>query len=252
MHESRKRGVLDRCVAFDSAGGVGAAGVALHLVPRSGAQRQQNQTTRLYLTRRMHRICCRFPADRGTSHAPTREWCAGNGCTHQRKRGALAPARAVHTHDSPDTTNCDLGAGQTQTTRSGSSGRDAARAPSGHGCPFGAGPRSVAGVRVPEERGPNQEPGTFGYFWCLFKSDPPEGRKGESAPPEKMDLPTIPMPHPHPHPYLYPYPTNPPTANQKPKTKNQKAPTLTSRGFSFSASRDDQYFSIFAADCNCD
>jgi hypothetical protein len=51
--------------------GVGAAGVALHLVPRSGAQRQQNQTTRLYLTPRMHRSCCRFPADRGTSHAPT-------------------------------------------------------------------------------------------------------------------------------------------------------------------------------------
>ncbi len=107
--------------------------------------------------------------------------------------------------DSPDTTNRDLGAGQTQTTRSGSSGRDAARAPPGHGCPFGAGPRSVVGVRVPDAGGPNQELGTFGYFWCLFKSDPPEGRKGESAPPEKMDLPTLPMPNP----------TNPPTANLK-------------------------------------
>ncbi len=122
-----------------------------------------------------------------------------------RKRGALAPARAVHLRDSPDTANRDLGAGQTQTTRSGSSGMDAARAPSGHGCPFGAGPRSVVGVRVPEERGPNQEPGTFGYFWCLFKSDPPEGRKGDLAPPQEMDLPTLPMPNP----------TNPPTANLK-------------------------------------
>jgi len=34
----------------------------------------------------------------------------------------------------------------------GSSGRDAARAPQGHGCPFGAGPRSVAGVREPRRR----------------------------------------------------------------------------------------------------
>ncbi|SET25112.1 hypothetical protein SAMN05216197_10933 [Pseudomonas graminis] len=42
----------------------------------------------------------------------------------------------------------DLGAGRTQTTRSGSSRMDAARAPSGHGCPFGAGPRSFVGVRV--------------------------------------------------------------------------------------------------------
>jgi hypothetical protein len=38
----------------------------------------------------------------------------------------------------------------------------------GHGCPFGAGPRSVAGVREPEERGPNQEPGHL-VTWCLFK-----------------------------------------------------------------------------------
>ena len=42
----------------------------------------------------------------------------------------------------------DLGAGRTQAAWSGTSGMDAARAPSGHGCPFGAGPRSVAGVRV--------------------------------------------------------------------------------------------------------
>ncbi len=128
-----------------------------------------------------------------------------------RMRGALAPAHAVHMRDSPDTTNRDLGAGQTQAARSGSSGRDAARAPSGHGCPFGAGPLSVVGVRVPDEVGPNQELGTFGYFWCLFKSDPPEGRKGESAPPEKMDLPTLPMPNPT-NPAN---PTNPPTATPK-------------------------------------
>jgi len=52
----------------------------------------------------------------------------------------------------PYTTKRDLGAGRTQTTRSGSSGMDAARAPSGHGCPFGAGPRSVVGVRVLRRR----------------------------------------------------------------------------------------------------
>ncbi|SER94569.1 hypothetical protein SAMN03159444_05482, partial [Pseudomonas sp. NFACC02] len=51
-------------------------------------------------------------------------------------------------------------------------------------------------MRVPEAVGPSQELGTFGYFWCLFKSDPPEGRKGESVPPERMDLPTLPMPNP--------------------------------------------------------
>jgi hypothetical protein len=44
---------------------------------------------------------------------------------------------------------------------------DAARAPSGHGCPFGAGPRSVVEVREPDEVGPNQEQAlllTFGAF----------------------------------------------------------------------------------------
>ena len=34
---------------------------------------------------------------------------------------------------------------------------DAAGAPSGHGCPFGAGPRSKTGVKEPDEGGPNQE-----------------------------------------------------------------------------------------------
>jgi hypothetical protein len=43
---------------------------------------------------------------------------------------------------------------------------DAARAPSGHGCPFGAGPRSNAGVRVVRaERGPN---GGDKRFWLLL------------------------------------------------------------------------------------
>ena len=58
---------------------------------------------------------------------------------------------------SPDTPERDLGAGRTQTTRSGPSGMDAARAPPGHGCPFGACPRSVVGVRGPDEVGPNRE-----------------------------------------------------------------------------------------------
>jgi len=41
--------------------------------------------------------------------------------------------------------------------RSGSSGMDAARAPSGHGWPFGAGPRSETGMKEPDEGGPSQE-----------------------------------------------------------------------------------------------
>jgi hypothetical protein len=69
---------------------------------------------------------------------------------------------------SPDDTDRDLGAGRTQAARSGPNGMDAARALPGHGCPFSAGPRSVAGVREPEERGPNQEPGHL-VTWCLFK-----------------------------------------------------------------------------------
>ncbi|WP_238591793.1 hypothetical protein, partial [Pseudomonas abietaniphila] len=72
--------------------------------------------------------------------------------------------------------------------------------------------------------GPNQEPGTFGYFWCLFKSDPPEGRKGESAPPERMDLLTIPTPYPT-NPTNPKNPTSPPTAN----VKNQKAGTINNK-----------------------
>ncbi|SEQ10317.1 hypothetical protein SAMN03159444_01059 [Pseudomonas sp. NFACC02] len=176
--------------------GVGAAGVALHLAPRSAGNRQQTRCMRSVRHNRVVWFCCRCAPDRGTSHAPTVKSSAGRLMHRPRKRGALAPVHAVHIRDSPDSTNRDLGAGQTQTTRSGSSGMDAARAPSGHGCPFGAGPRSVVGVRVPEERGPNQELGTFGYFWCLFKSDPPEGRKGESAPPEITDLPTLPTPNP--------------------------------------------------------
>jgi hypothetical protein len=35
-----------------------------------------------------------------------------------------------------------------------------------------AGPRSVAGVKEPDEVGPNQEQGLFGYFLALEKSDP--------------------------------------------------------------------------------
>ncbi|SEP68903.1 hypothetical protein SAMN03159444_00400 [Pseudomonas sp. NFACC02] len=74
-----------------------------------------------------------------------------------------------------------------------------------HGCR-----ESAVRAWMPVRRGPTErrrsagtrrrraQPGAghFWYFWCLFKSDPPEGRKGESAPPEKMDLPTLPMPNP--------------------------------------------------------
>jgi len=89
-----------------------------------------------------------------------------------RMRGALAPASIALVRDSPDTTKRDLGAGQTQTMRSGPSGMDAARALLGHGCPFSAGPRSVVGVREPDEVGPNQEQSDFGYFCRFYKSDP--------------------------------------------------------------------------------
>jgi len=41
---------------------------------------------------------------------------------------------------------------------------DAARAPSGHGCPFGAGPRSVAGVRVRRRRSRQTRSWTLGYL----------------------------------------------------------------------------------------
>jgi hypothetical protein len=75
----------------------------------------------------------------------------------------------------PNTTKRDLGAGQTQTTRSGPSGMDAARAPSGHGCPFGAGPRSVVEVRVPDEVGPNQEPDP--WLLGVFSSNPPKAEQ---------------------------------------------------------------------------
>jgi hypothetical protein len=146
--------------------------------------------TRVYLINLTHRSCCRFPADRGmrARHKPRSYRDRIN------LKVLLLLLILLLDINGPNAAKLDLGAGQAQTTRSGSSGKDAARAPSGHGCPFGAGPRSVVGVRVPDEVGPNQELGTFGYFWCLFKSDPPEGRKGESALPEKMDLPTIPMP----------------------------------------------------------
>ena len=86
---------------------------------------------------------------------------------NQRREAILSLALVLillFMRESPDTTKRDLGAGQTQTTRSGSSGMDAARAPSEHGCPFGAGPRSVVGVRVPDEVGPNREPETLGYL----------------------------------------------------------------------------------------
>ena len=63
----------------------------------------------------------------------------------------------IFIHASPDTAKRDLGAGRTQATRSGQRGMDAALAAPGHGWPMAACPRSVAGVREPDEGGPNQE-----------------------------------------------------------------------------------------------
>ena len=47
---------------------------------------------------------------------------------------------------------------------------DAARALLGHGCPFSAGPRSVAEVKEPDEVGPNQEHRTLGYLGMVRHS----------------------------------------------------------------------------------
>ncbi|MBD8709366.1 hypothetical protein IFT47_22290 [Pseudomonas sp. CFBP 13711] len=63
----------------------------------------------------------------------------------------------IFSHASSNTAKRDLGAGRAQVLRSGPSRMDAARAPSGHGCPFGAGPRSKTGAREPDAGGPNQE-----------------------------------------------------------------------------------------------
>jgi hypothetical protein len=51
---------------------------------------------------------------------------------------------------------------------------DAARALLGHGCPFSAGPRSVAEVKEPDEVGPNREP-TLGYLG--LSSNPPKAEQ---------------------------------------------------------------------------
>jgi hypothetical protein len=64
----------------------------------------------------------------------------------------------------PTTAKRDLGAGRTQVLRSGPSRMDAARAPSGHGCPFGAGPRSKTGVRVFRRR---RNPTRSRHPWLL-------------------------------------------------------------------------------------
>jgi hypothetical protein len=73
-------------------------------------------------------------------------------------------------------TNRDLGAGRTQAARSGPSGMDAARAPSGHGCPFGAGPRSVARVRVfRRRRNPTRSQDT--WLLGVFSSNSPKAKQ---------------------------------------------------------------------------
>ncbi|ROO39361.1 hypothetical protein BIV09_11765 [Pseudomonas sp. 7SR1] len=65
--------------------------------------------------------------------------------------------------------------GRTQALRSGYPGMDAGIAALGHGWPFAAGPRSNACVRehLALARCPVVGRGAFGYFWRLFKSDPP-------------------------------------------------------------------------------
>ena len=75
----------------------------------------------------------------------------------------------------PDTSERDLGAGRAQVLRSGPSRMDAARAPSGHGCPFGAGPRSKTGAREPDEVGPNQEQAPL-VTWGAFPSNSPKAK----------------------------------------------------------------------------
>jgi hypothetical protein len=58
--------------------------------------------------------------------------------------------------------------------RSGLLGMDAQQAPSGHGCPFGARPRSNAGVReVGAKRGPGHR-SEGPWLLGAFPSDPPE------------------------------------------------------------------------------
>ncbi len=99
---------------------------------------------------------------------PSRDWrCLGFLCTkikNRSKASRLKPVplcrRAHHFRclclcfcfcssnaKGSNTAKRDLGAGRAQVLRSGPSRMDAARAPSGHGCPFGAGPRSKTGAR---------------------------------------------------------------------------------------------------------
>jgi hypothetical protein len=100
-----------RAKASDSANPVGAwlvSGPHPDDLPRSGSK---NQASRLCLIHRMRRICCRFPADRGTSRAPTP--------SAESKTTLKSPASSRSAWlltcfsycESPDTTQRDLGAG---------------------------------------------------------------------------------------------------------------------------------------------
>ena len=75
--------------------GVCKSSVGAWLVPRSGAQRQQ-VCTDFSLIHRVHRFHDRFPADRGTSHAPTEGFCVRCRCLARRVPvGARLPANAL-------------------------------------------------------------------------------------------------------------------------------------------------------------
>ena len=89
-------------------------------------------------------------------------WCCDKAQPQRPK--AEKQMLLIFTHASPNTAKRDLGAGRTQAARSGQRGMDAALAAPGHGWPMAACPRSVAGVREPDEVGPNREQERFGYF----------------------------------------------------------------------------------------
>jgi|GEM_PF-2947453 len=111
-----------------------------------------------------------------------------------RDRGRIENRRSllIFMRDRSDDTNRDLGAGRTQVALRGPSGMDAARAAPRHGWRMAAGPRSVAGVREPDEGGPNQEQDPL-VTWGSFPSNSPEAKRvcrGQSYNQPKQEKPS--------------------------------------------------------------